>query len=129
MSSFDDSDNEATGFAFAMPPSARQQPGQVRFDDRGNAIYEWTDARLKQDDERAEKLRNKALSYEGLSLVDDHGVTTAPVANNQKGLRVGYNPYESGLLAGKPAARHRNMRELSKWIEMKRLLEQQKNKS
>ena len=40
--------------------------------------------------------------------------------NNAKGTRLGYNPYESGLLKRKPAAPKRDLRELSKWIEMKK---------
>jgi hypothetical protein len=38
-------------------------------------------------------------------------------------LQAGYNPYQSGLLAGKkPVAKNTNIRELSKWIETKRRL-------
>ncbi|MEQ1582326.1 MAG: hypothetical protein ABL964_17190 [Steroidobacteraceae bacterium] len=38
------------------------------------------------------------------------------------GLRTGYNPYDSGQLAGKVARKPRDMRELSKWIELTKKL-------
>ena len=44
----------------------------------------------------------------------------APIRSNPKGLRVGYNPYESGVLAKKGPPRKRDLRELSKWMEAKR---------
>jgi hypothetical protein len=125
MSNFDKAD-DVVKFSFA---STRQsQPGEVRFDLHGNAIYEWKDSRLQQDDQRAEKLRSRALAYAGLALIDNEPTANMPVIQNDKGLRVGYNPYESGLLAGKPATKRRTMQELSRWIELKRQLEQQTKK-
>ncbi len=101
-------------------------PGQVRFDDRGNAIYAWHDAKLEEDNQRAEKMRERALVHPGLSLVDDRPTAGRPSLYNDKGARIGYNPYESGQLVGKPkVAKKRDMRELSKWIEMKRRLAKQ----
>lgn len=69
----------------------------------------------------AEKLRERALLHPGLSLVEDTPAPDQPVARNDKGARLGYNPYESGQLTNKPrTAKRPDMRELSKWIEMKR---------
>jgi hypothetical protein len=102
------------------------QPGQIAFDDRGNAVYEWQDGSLKEDGEAGERARTKALAHPGLAIVDDDTPANAPIQSNPKGLRVGYNPYESGLLARKgqskgPAPRKkRDLRELSKWMEAKR---------
>ena len=97
-----------------------KQPGRIAFDDRGNAVYEWNDDRYSEDGEAGERARRKALEHPGLSFVEeDHG-NNAPIQNNAKGLRIGYNPYESGLLPNKTAARKRDLRELSKWIEMKK---------
>jgi hypothetical protein len=100
------------------------QPGQIAFDDRGNAVYEWQDGRLKEDGEAGERARDKALAHPGLAIVEDEGPTNAPIRSNPKGLRVGYNPYESGLLAkkgqGKGQGKRRDLRELSKWMEAKR---------
>jgi len=96
------------------------QPGQVAFDDRGNAIYEWQDGALSEDGEAGERARKKALAHPGLAIVEDEGPANAPIRSNPKGLRNGYNPYESGLLARKGAPRKRDLRELSKWMEAKK---------
>ncbi len=96
------------------------QPGAIAFDDRGNAVYEWQDGRLKEDGEAGDRARTKALAHPGLSIVEDEGPANAPIRSNPKGLRNGYNPYESGLLKKKAAGRKRDLRELSKWMEAKR---------
>jgi hypothetical protein len=103
--------------------SATQKPGHIAFDDRGNAVYEWNNEALAQDGEESERARNKALQYHGLTLVEDDPAPNAPIQVNQKGLRLGYNPYESGLLPKKPRAKKRDLRELSKWVDMKRRLQ------
>lgn len=101
----------------------QEKPGSVAFDARGNAVYEWKDDVLTEDSERGERARNKALQYHGLSLADDEPAKDAPIRQNPKGLRVGYNPYESGLLAKKDRKKKTDLRELSKWVEMKRRMQ------
>lgn len=96
------------------------KPGQIAFDDRGNAVYEWQDPSLAQEGEAGERARTRALANPGLAIVDDEGPANAPIRNNPKGLRNGYNPYESGLLARKGPAKKRDLRELSKWMEAKK---------
>ena len=96
------------------------QPGQIAFDDRGNAIYEWQEGALSADGEAGERARKKALAHPGLAIVEDEGPANAPIRSNPKGLRVGYNPYESGLLARKGAGKKRDLRQLSKWMEAKK---------
>ena len=51
-------------------------------------------------------------------MVDDEPPANAPIRNNRKGLRLGYNPYESGLLPKKQQQKKRDLRELSKWLEI-----------
>ena len=99
------------------------KPGHIAFDDRGNAVYEWNSDALAQDGEQAEKARSKALQHHGLSLVDDEPPKNAPIQQNPKGLRLGYNPYESGLLATKERKKKKDLRELSKWVDLKRKLQ------
>lgn len=96
------------------------QPGRIAFDDRGNAVYEWTEDHLSEDSEAAERARRQALDHPGLSMMEEEQRNNAPIQNNAKGLRLGYNPYESGLLPRKPVAKKRDLRELSKWLEMKK---------
>ncbi len=99
------------------------KPGTVQFDARGNAVYEWKDESLSEDSERGQRARDRALQYHGLSLADDEPRPGAPIQQNPKGLRVGYNPYESGLLEKKERKKKTDLRELSKWVEMKRQLQ------
>ena len=102
--------------------AAAAKAGKIGFDDRGNAQFEWNDDRLSEDGDTGERLRKKALEHPGLSLMDDEAPKNAPIRQNPKGLKVGYNPYESGMLAGKPTKPRRDLRELSKWIEAKKRL-------
>lgn len=119
MFEFFDNDSDTD----TVSTSRRNTPGQVRFDDRGNAIYEWHDAKLEEESHRAERMRERALFNPSLSLVDDTPAPDQPAVRNDKGARLGYNPYESGQLVGKPkVVKKRNMHELSKWIETKRRL-------
>jgi hypothetical protein len=99
----------------------RGKPGQISFDDRGNAVSEWSNDRLAEESEQGEQARDRALTYHGLSIVEDDEPKNAPIRNNTKGLRVGYNPYESGLLPHREQPKKkRDLRELSKWLEMKK---------
>lgn len=95
-------------------------PGRIAFDDLGNAVYAWNDESLAGDDEAAERARRKALSHPGLAITDDDPDPNATIRPNPQGLRVGYNPYESGMLAHKARKPKRDLREFSKWIEMKK---------
>ncbi len=81
----------------------QKQPGRIAFDERGNAVYEWSDDRLSEDGEAGERARRKALDHPTLSFVEEEQRNNAPIQNNAKGLRLGYNPYESGLLPNKAA--------------------------
>lgn len=94
--------------------------GKIGFDDRGNAQFEWSDDRLNEDGDTGERLRKKALEHPGLSLMEEEQPANAPIRQNPKGLRHGYNPYESGMLEKKEWKPKRDLRELSKWIEQKR---------
>jgi hypothetical protein len=97
-----------------------QRPGQIAFDDRGNAIYEWQEHYLTEDGVAGERARDKALAHPGLAIVEEEGPANSPIRNNTKGLRNGYNPYESGLLAKKGPRKKVDLRELSKWMEAKK---------
>ncbi len=103
--------------------SRAEKPGQISFDDRGNAVYEWSDDSLVEDSEDGERARRRARPHPGLAIVDEEPAANAPIRNNSKGLRLGYNPYESGLLPKKEAKKKRDLRELSKWIEKKKNLD------
>lgn len=103
-----------------------EKPGTIKFDVHGNAVLEWNDARLNEDSPTGERLRGKALSHEGLTIVDDDVPANAPIKPNPKGLRIGYNPYESGMLAKKERKKKVDLEQLSKVIELQRKM---KNKT
>jgi len=103
-------------------PAKAEKPGKIAFDDRGNALFEWDNERLTEDGDTGERLRNAALHHPGLSVMDDDPPVNAPISSNPKGLRVGYNPYESGVLAKKEWKPKRDLREFSKWIETRKKL-------
>jgi hypothetical protein len=107
-----------------VAPADPEKPGHVAFDDRGNAVYEWNRPDLAEDSEEAERARRQALTYANLSLVEEEPAPNAPIRNNIKGARIGYNPYESGLLSKRATGKKRDLRELSKWIETKKKLEE-----
>jgi hypothetical protein len=100
-----------------------ETPGRIAFDDRGNAHFQWDDDSLAQDGADGERMRDKAMAHPGLAIVDEDPLPNTPIRNNPKGLRLGYNPYESGLLVNKERKPRRNLHELSRWIDMKRKLD------
>lgn len=107
-----------------------RQPGRIAFDERGNAIYAWNEDHLSVDGEEGERARRKALEHPGLSMIDEEPVNNAPIQNNAKGLRVGYNPYESGLLPPKQQTKKKtDLRELSKWLELKKRAESKESEN
>jgi hypothetical protein len=106
-----------------VKPREEKAPGQIAFDDRGNAVYSWS-AHLTEDGVDGERARRDALDHPGLSMKDDEPHANAPIRQNRNGQRIGYNPYESGLLGRKAPPKKRDLRELSKWLEMKRKLDQ-----
>ena len=87
--------------------------GHVRFDDRGNAVWEtW---------------RGRRLEHPGLELKDeDPSAFKGNVPVNFKGGRLGYNPYESGLVKKRRVEKRgkKDLRALSRWIQMQKQVPQ-----
>ena len=120
-------DLKKMGFRLRPRTVEPAQPGRIAFDDRGNAIYAWNEDQLSLEGEEGERARRKALEHPGLSMVEEEPDAGAPIRNNANGLRIGYNPYESGLLPQKQAPKKKDLRELSKWLEMKKRVEGNRN--
>ena len=95
-----------------IPGTDECRSGSVRFDDRGNAIWQWS----------GDAPASGSLD----ALMDNLVVAEEPFQQNltvnEKGLAYGYNPYQSGVLyTGEREKRpKRDLRELSKWIAMKK---------
>jgi hypothetical protein len=91
------------------PSAGRNNPEQptspVRFDDRGNAVWE--------------SGRGRRLENPTLALLDDQPERDGH-RTNYSGLHVGYNPYDSGVLSKNGQRHKKDLRALSEWIERQR---------
>jgi len=96
--------------------------GRVRFDERGNAIWEWSLATGAYGREVSAQ-RLQKLEHPALSIADDASPppATLTVRANPLGTKKGYDPYDSGKL-GKAAPRPRktDLRKLSEWLKLKK---------
>jgi hypothetical protein len=111
-----------------LPTGKDDDPGRLGVDDRGNVTWEWSDVadrvvRLQFGD--AERVR--ALVDPKLQVADDPDDPLNPAQNNTKGLKSGYNPYNSGALGKQSWKKKKNLRELSKWIELRKKLGEKKD--
>jgi hypothetical protein len=80
--------------AAPAPDEPKKSTGRVQFDDRGNAVWEWSvsTGAFGRDVSTA---RLKKLEIPGLSLADDDAKTAAKGKASNPGAGGGYNPYES----------------------------------
>ena len=112
----------------AKPEEPVNQTGRVKFDDRGQAIWEWsmTTGRFES---ATTSSRLKKLTNVELSLVDDVPPADAKrVQVNSSGIKKGYDPYDSGRLSrtGKQTAIKKDLRKLDEWIKLKKNAERNK---
>jgi hypothetical protein len=97
------------------------RPNSIGFDELGNAQFQWHEQEYLGESAEAAQRREQALTVANLVLVDEEPVpnqTAAPL--NKHGLRLGYNPYDSGRLERKAPSKRVDLRELSKWIEARK---------
>jgi hypothetical protein len=107
----------------AAKDAPESEPGRLGVDDRGNVTWEWAnDEELQADDTFGATARLKALTDPRLQISDDDAGPTNPSEPNPKRLKSGYNPYDSGALGKMGRKKSRNLREFSKWIELRRKL-------
>ena len=102
--------------------------GRVKFDDRGNAVWEWSVATgafgREVSTERLQKLEHPALS-----IADDSPLTLADsVRPNPLGTKKGYDPYDSGKLGKPPAPAKKDLRRLGEFLKLKKQAEANKDK-
>jgi hypothetical protein len=100
---------------------ARNNTGRVKFDERGNAVWEWavTTGSFATDISTS---RLKKLENESLALADDAPSPANDIVKpNPKGVVQGYSPYDSGLLAktARPPAKKKDLRRLSEFIKLR----------
>jgi hypothetical protein len=123
--------SEARNLDNAEEAEHKQQgsSGRVKFDDRGNAVWDWqlstASLSLETPIARLRKLENPSLS-----LAEDAPTPFDKVKSNPLGTKKGYNPYDSGKL-GKTAAapKKKDLRRLSDWFKLKKQQSQFKKNS
>lgn len=113
------------GAAAAGSPSAPEEKtgdnttGRVKFDERGNAVWEWSVATgafgREVSTERLQKLEHPALS-----IADDAPTPFDTVRPNPLGTKKGYDPYDSGKLGKAQAPVKKDLRKLSEFLKLKK---------
>jgi hypothetical protein len=108
----------------AADPSAKKgaadgkTTGRVKFDDRGNAVWEWQVATgaygLEVSTQRLKKLEHPALS------LADEGTQPNATRPNPLGKKKGYDPYDSGRLPKTAAPPKKDLRKLGDWLKIKK---------
>jgi len=86
--------------------------GKIEFDELGNAVWVPSGAAVSGD------VMMRLLHDPTLAISEDYAQsTTRLVKKNPSGLKKGYDPYDSGLLAKKQFKKKKDLRKLSAWIQ------------
>ena len=110
------------------PATTGGDAGKLGLDDRGNVTWEWRDeGDLLADDSFGGAERLRALVDPALQVKDDDDDPLNPIRSNPKGIKSGYNPYNSGALGKQSFKKKKNLKELSKWIELRKKLAEKKD--
>ena len=101
------------------PDGSSKSTGRVKFDDRGNAVWEWQletgSFGIEVSTQRLQKLANPTLS-----IADDGPTPFETVRANPLGTKKGYDPYDSGKLGKKPPPAKKDLRKLGEWLKLKK---------
>jgi hypothetical protein len=99
--------------------TGEKSTGRVKFDEKGNAVWEWQVATgaygLEVSTQRLQKLQHPALS-----IADDAPTSFDRVRPNPLGTKKGYDPYDSGKLGKSAKAPQKDLQKLSEWLKLKK---------
>jgi hypothetical protein len=127
--SFKPDPNEADTSSMDEESEHRNVSGRVKFDDRGNAVWEWAMATGAFGRDVSSSTRLRAIDHTGLAIVDDGPPPSETVRTNPLGVKNGYDPYESGKLTKDRAkGGKKDLRKLSEWLKLKKQAEENKKK-
>lgn len=111
----------------SSPQPDAKSTGRVKFDERGNAVWEWQIATgafgLEVSTQRLQKLEHPALS------IADEGAISNTVRPNPLGTKKGYDPYDSGKLGKQAPPQKKDLRRLSEWLKLKKQADGNKDES
>jgi hypothetical protein len=100
--------------------NAGKGTGRVKFDDRGNAVWEWSVSTGAFGREVSTE-RLQRLEHPALSIADDGPTPGDVVRPNPLGTKKGYDPYDSGKLGKRPEApRKKDLRRLGEFLKLKK---------
>jgi hypothetical protein len=113
-------DADRAGDTVPAPNADAKGTGRVKFDDRGNAIWEWSLATGAFGHEVSTE-RMQRLEHPALSIADDAPTPFETVRANPLGTKKGYDPYDSGKLGKKPEPpRKKDLRRLGEFLKLKK---------
>jgi hypothetical protein len=106
--------------------SGDKSTGRVKFDERGNAVWEWQ-VETGAFGAEVSTQRLQKLEHPALSIADDAPTPFETVRSNPLGTKKGYDPYDSGKLGKKPPPAKKDLRKLSEWLKLKKQADSNKD--